>query len=172
MSDVDVEVDRFRRRNRQFAFAASAVIAGICVIVLATLVVVVLRGHTMRIERIQRLALSWSPTLCYLWALWALRGMFLALARGGLSFRPEVIAALGQVGWALGLGGLLTLVETPLIVWLTKGPGVGGFAIVNVPALTLGVTALALVALARMLRRGVGLEAEAAKLKAVLEDFI
>lgn len=99
--------------------------------------------------------------------------MFRALARDGLSFQPAVIRALGQVGWALGWGSLLTLLEAPVVVWLTGGAGPGGgFATLNVPALTLGVTGLALIALARMLARGARLEAETAGLKAVLEDFI
>src|SRR5471032_2658410 len=135
----NAEVDQFRRRNRQFASAATAVITFIGAVGLAIIVVVALRGHTMRAERLERLALSWAPTVCYLWALWALRAMFMTLARDGLSFGPAVVRALERVGWALGLGALLTLAEAPMSLWLTHGVSPGGFATLNVPALTLGV---------------------------------
>jgi hypothetical protein len=169
---AEAETALFRRRNRQFALAATLAIVVIGVIVTLTLVVVLLRAQVMRAERLERIALGWSPAACYVWALWTLHGMFKAMARDGLSFQPQVIAALGRVGWALGWGAALTLIEAPLMAWLIHGPGPGSFAALNVPAMTLGVTGLALIALARMLARGARLEAEAARLKAVLDDFI
>lgn len=170
---AEAELSQFRQRSRQFAGAATAVVAVIGVIIVLTLGVVVLRGQAMGWARVTRLALSWTPAVCYLWALWTLRGMFRALARDGLTFQPAVTRALGRVGWALAGGAVLTLLEAPVVVWLTGGGGPGGgFATLNVPALTLGVTGLALVVLAAMLRRGARLEAETTRLKAVLNDFI
>ena len=47
-----------------------------------------------------------------------------------------------------------------------------GFATFNVPALTLGVVGLALIATANLLRRGAEVEAEAGSLKAELGEFV
>ena len=47
-----------------------------------------------------------------------------------------------------------------------------GFAVFDVPALTLGVVGLALIVLAGMLRRAAAIEAEATKLRTTLKEFI
>lgn len=170
---AEIEVRLFRRRSRQYAALATVMFSAIALIVALTLGVIVLRGQALGPTRVTRMALSWSPAIGYLWALWTLRGMFQSLARDGLSFQPAVIHALDRVGRALGLGAALSLIEGPAVVWLTGGAGPSvGFAAMNVPALTLMVTSLALIALARMLARAARLEAETTRLKAVLEDFI
>src|SRR4051794_1190928 len=102
MSDVaptptpaETEVRQFRRRSRQFAAATTVVFGLIGLFIVLTLGVIVLRGEAMGAARVERLLLSWSPAICYLWALWVLRDMFRALARDGLTFQPAVIGALG-----------------------------------------------------------------------------
>lgn len=166
------EVASFRHRNRGFAAAATIILIVVCSIVGLTLAVVVLQGHAMRAETLQKVALAWAPAAFYLWALWILRGMFAALARGGLAFQPVVIRALSRVGWALLLGASVSLLLAPVARMLAVSRPVAGFAVLNLPSLTLGVVGLALIAVARMLREGARLEAEAASLKAMLEDFI
>jgi hypothetical protein len=126
----------------------------------------------MHEETLQKVVLAWAPAGFYLWAVWTLRGMFVALARGGPAFQPAVIQALSRVGWALLLGASVSVVLAPVVRMLTVPRPVAGFAMLNVPALTLAVVGLALIAVARMLRRGARLEAEAASLKAMLKDFI
>jgi hypothetical protein len=171
-SAAEREVAVFRRRNRQFAVAATIVLIAVGGFVVLTLAVVVLQGHAMRTETLQKVALAWCPALFYLWALWTLRGMFAALARGGMTFQPVVVRALARIGWALLLGAGAGLVVAPPVQMLTVPRPVAGFAVFNVPALTLGVVGLALIAMGRMLQRGARLEAETASLKAILEDFI
>jgi hypothetical protein len=171
-ADAEKEVAGFRRANRRFAVAATVILVAAGLVVLLTLAIVILQGHAMRLVTLQKVALAWGPAAFYLWALWTLRGMFGALARGGLAFQPVVISALSRVGLALVLGAGTSLLLTPVARLLDAPRPVASFALVNVPALTLGVVGLALIAVARMLRQGARLEAETATLKAVLEDFI
>jgi hypothetical protein len=166
------EVAAFRSRSRQFAIAAAVVLAAILAVCALNLLVILLRGHVMRPQTLQKLALAWAPAPFYLWALWTLRGMFAALARTGISFQPVVSKALERVGLALVLGAGISVLASPLMLALIRPRTIGGFAIVNVPSLTIGVVGLALIATAFMLRRAARLEAEAARLKATLEDFI
>src|SRR4051812_2095166 len=104
---AEAETTVFRRRSRQFAAATTLVIGAIGLFMILTLGVIVLRGQAMGGARVGRLLLSWSPAVGYLWALWILRTMFQMLARDGLSFQPQIIRALGRVGWALGGGAVL-----------------------------------------------------------------
>jgi hypothetical protein len=125
----------------------------------------------MRPATLQQLPLAWLPALFYLWALWSARQMFREFSRGGFVFGAVVSAALGRIGWALALGAGAALVIVP--VRLAMGMQVvGGFALFNAPALTLGIVGLALIAMARMMRRAAALEAKVASLNAVLSDFI
>jgi hypothetical protein len=171
-TSAEQEVLAFRRRSRQFAVAATLALIAIIAVSTLTLAVIVLKGHVMRPQTLQKLALSWSPAPFYLWAVWTLRGMFASLARSGVSFQPLVVRALGRVGWALVLGAAVSLLLAPMIMTMTRPRTVAAFAIFNMPALTIGVVGLALIATALMLRRAARLEAETASLKAQLEDFI
>ncbi|WP_052216149.1 hypothetical protein [Sphingomonas sp. ERG5] len=164
-SGAELELVRFQRRNRQFFIGTTVVILGITAIMGVTLVAMILKGHILQAYTIKRLALIWSPALFYLWALWTLRGIFGALARGGISFQPIITSALAKVGWALLLGALASLVMGPIQLSVLEHHVTGWFATFNVPVLTLGVVGLALIVLARMLRR-------AARIEAVLGDFV
>ncbi len=82
-------------------------------------------------------------------------------------------AALVRIGWGLLLGALTTLVTSLFVLAMSAPRGMaGGFATFNVPALTLCVVGLALIATAHVLRRAARIEAEAASLKAELEEFV
>lgn len=164
-SDANSELAQFRRRNRQFFLATTLTILAIAAIMVTTLAAIILKGHILDAYAIKRLALIWSPALFYLWGLWTLRGMFGVLARGGVSFQPIITRAIAKVGWALLLGALVSLVIGPLQSLLLQHNMTGWFATFNVPALTLGVVGLALIALTHMLRR-------AARIEAVLKDFV
>lgn len=166
------EVAAFRSRSRRFAIATALVLAAILTVCALHLLVILLRGQVMRPETLQKLALGWAPAPFYLWALWTLRGMFAALARTGISFQPTVSRALGRVGLALVLGAGVSLLASPMMLALIRPRTIGGFAILNVPSLTIGVVGLALMATGLMLRHAARLEAETARLKATLEDFI
>jgi DUF2975 family protein len=161
----------FRRLSRRLRLAAAAAMAVIVLAALLTLTVAVLRWDAFGPRALGRIALTWSPVVFYLWALWTLRTMFSAFASGGLAFQPVVARALSRVGWALALGAATTVATAPIVLSLTSQPRMGGFAVFNLPAITLGVVGLALIAVAALLKRGMALEAEAASLKAELGEF-
>jgi hypothetical protein len=165
----DSGVERFRKLNRRFAIAATVVIAAIAMM-MVIYAIVALRG--LQAPVLLRLALSWSPSLFYLWALWTLRDLFVQLAHSGPGVQFGVTAALAKIGWALMLGSLATLVVTPLINMMTEPHHLGSFPLFDVPALTLGMVGLALLVVAPMLKRALHFEAEAKSLKNVLEGFV
>ena len=176
---AETEVRLFRSANRQVAFVATFMFCSITILVVGILAVILLRGQALGATRLTRLALSLSPAVGYLWALWTLRGMFRALARDGLTFQAAVIGGLDRVGRGLALGAALNMMEAPVMYFLTRGwrtgdPNASIIEIMNVkvPGLTLVATSMALMVLARMLARGARLEAETARLKAALDDFI
>ncbi len=171
MSENDVYIARFRSQSRQFQRVASVAFAVILTLAVLTVAVAVARWDAMGPRALSRLALIWAPAGFYLWALWTLRAMFAGFARGGLAFQPAIARAISRVGWALLLGAATTLATSPLVLALTVPHRMGGFAAINLPALTLGVVGLALIAVAAMMRRGMALEAQTASLKATLDEF-
>jgi len=168
------EVAAFRRRNRLFALLTTVVLAGLALVIAVLFAALALRDPASRLEIAERLAVTWAPALFYLWALWGLRAVFAALAASGPSFRGGVLAGpLDRTGWALALGSGFTLLVSPVVLGMVERPhAMSAFAAVDVPAATLGVVGLALIALSRVLRRAAELEAEATDLKTVLGDFI
>lgn len=171
--DADQSLEGFRRWNRVFAWAAAAVLAGILLVAALVLYGVASRAGPDQEAVIARLAVTWFPALFYLWALWTLRSLFAALARSGSPFRPTLANALSRIGWALALGGGATVMVSPIVLAITRRPhAMSTFAAVDIPAATIGVVGLALIALAVTLKRAAALEAEAADLKTVLGDFI
>jgi hypothetical protein len=170
MTDTDPAIAAFRRRNRQFYWAATAALALVALVMAMTLLVLAIKGGVMRASTLQQLPLVWTPALFYLWALWSAQRMFAALSRGGFVFQA-VSTALGRIGWALTLGAIATIVIVPVLLGMGAHV-VGGFALFNVPALTLGIVGLALIVTAHMMRRAQALEGKVASLNAELSGFI
>lgn len=168
---MDDETLRFRCLNRRLALAATAAIALIALFVALSLLVLAL-GRLRAPETLMRLALTWSPSAFYLWALWTLRGLFAGLAREGPGLRPAVTTALSRIGWALVGGAVTTFIAAPLVAFIETHHQGGWFGTFNTPALTLCLLGLALVVLARMLRRAAHLETRVEALENVLESFI
>jgi hypothetical protein len=172
MSEDAEQSAAFRRRNRVLLLATTGVIAFIGLMIAASLFIVALRGSVMNDERLLRMAVSWLPAVFYVWVLWSIRDLFRALSRGEFGF-AHMILALSQVGWGLMLGAATALIITPLLMMLNENERIrSAFALLNVPALTLVIVGLALIVLSHMMRRALALEAEAARLKATLEEFI
>jgi hypothetical protein len=165
------DTERFRRLNGRLAVVAALAIAAIVGVMAITLMVVV-RWRLEQSETVTRLLLTWSPSLFYLWALWILRGLFAALSRSGPAAQPSITRALARIGWALLGGAALTLITAPIILALENPHRVGGFAVFNVPALTLGLLGVALIIVARMLREAIAAEAKVKSLETVLEGFV
>lgn len=164
--------DQFQRRNRLFAMLTGVALAAIIGVVALTLVALAARWDAMTAPTVTRLALIWSPMLFYAWALWSLRQMFAGFAVAGPTFQPVLATALVRIAWALMLGAATTILLAPVVLTMTPPRPMGGhFAIFNVPALTLGVVGMALLATAHMLRRGLEIEAEARKVRSQLAEF-
>ena len=170
MIETDPAITSFRRRNQQFYWAATIALAFIAALIAMTLFVLAMRGGVIRTSTLRQLPLAWTPALFYLWALWSARRMFAALSRGGFAFQV-VSTALGRIGFALTLGAISTILIFPVLLIMGADVG-GGFVLLNVPALTLGIVGLALIVTAHMMRRAQALEGKVASLNAVLADFI
>lgn len=166
------ESERYRRRSRWLMRGTSLVI-GLILLVAALYVYVVLRAQLDDPQVLLRLTLSWLPSVFYLWALWILRGLFAALAGDGLRLEPGIGKAMARIGVTLMAGGATTLLTAPLVGLLARQPHkMGSFPLLNVPALVLMMLGLALLLLARLLRQGVALQAEAGRLRDELQGFI
>lgn len=173
---------RLRLACRSWGLVTTVVFAGFAIWVVLALVGIVLRGQVVGATVVTQLALTLSPAAGYLWATWTLRAMFQTLARDGLTFQPAVIAALGRLGRALGVGAALSMMAMSLShlffltgAWRTGGGSSGGdleSLSVGLPTLTLLVTSMGLIVLAGMLTRGARLEAETTRLRAALDDFL
>ena len=171
MSSDIVDSAAFRQRNRHLLIATASIIGLIALMLAVSLFVLLMKGGGMSGEHILRIVSGWLPAVFYLWALWSICELFRGFARGAFAFSATV-QVLARVGWGLMLGAVTALVMTPLLVTLPEDERLrGAFALVNVPALTLIVVGLALIALSHMMQRAQALEAEAARLKATLEEF-
>ena len=102
-------------------------------------------------------ALTWLPVPFYLYALWAIRAVFRAFAAGG-TFGPAIASGCRRAGWALALGGALSALGVPNLMWLVYGRG--GPLQFDVAYLAVGVVGLALILLGRLLARARALEDE------------
>ena len=102
-------------------------------------------------------AVLWMPVPFYLYALWAIRGVFQGFATGG-TFGPAIAAGCTRAGFALAIGGTLSAVGVPNAMRLLHGQG--GILLFDVAYLAVGVVGLALILLGRLLRRAATLEEE------------
>lgn len=163
------EANSFKTRNRFFYWAATMVVALILLFIALQILVHIRGGGTARAALI--LTLSWGPSMIYLWGLWGVRDMFAALSRKGFVFHEIISSALTRLGGALVLGALAAFTALPFLISLGSRV-LGQFAIFVAPPLTIGVVGLVLIGVASMVRRAAVLEAKAASLRAVLDDFI
>lgn len=116
----------------------------------------------------------WSPTLFYLAALLFMARMFGQVAAGRPIWRATA-GGLGLTGWALMLGGVMTVLIQPRLMQLDwvreimvqqgRHAAVGGILHFDVPAIVIGIVGLAMLLLGGLLRRAESIEAE-------LEDFV
>jgi hypothetical protein len=138
-----------------------------------TAFVIVSRWPEISEATLERLALTWSPTPFYLWALWSLSRLFRNLWLRGADLSLAMAGALVRIGWGLLLGAATALAASPFLLALAGSQRMEGrFATLNVPALTIGVVGLAMLATAHMVRRGAAFEAEATELRAELGEFV
>ena len=113
-------------------------------------------------------ALLWLPVPFYLYALWAIRGVFRDFARGG-TLGPAIASGCVHAGGALAIGATLSAVGVPNLARLIRGGG--SFLMFDVAYLAVGVVGLALILLGRLLARAAEAQSEAAALREELGGF-
>ena len=97
------------------------------------------------------------PVPFYLWAIWSVRRLILAVGQG--RGHDRLLARMLQhTGIALFLGGIAAVFVAPWIARLIWGRG--PFAYYDVAAITVGVIGLALVVVAYLLRQASDMRAE------------
>jgi hypothetical protein len=168
------DVAHFRAANRRYSIVATTAI-GLVVLLMAVYTFAVTHALVTASRFPLGWIVNWIPAAFYLWALWRLRSLFTALAAEVVSPSQSVASAVSRVGWALMLGAATTLI--PVVnffanaVVASPNPRGGTFVVYFVPAVTLFLLGLALIALAPMLNRAIALELEAKSLKAELGEF-
>lgn len=105
------------------------------------------------------LVLNLIPAIFYLWALFAVRRVFLALSQDVRSRYESVADALSRIGWGLMLGAASTAIPILNLFWQPKQGG-GNLIAIVAPSLTIFVLGLALTVLAPLLRQAADIETE------------
>ncbi len=170
MPNLSTQLAQFRARNRMYRRIGTIV----CVTIAALMGLFALEIG-LKISRAASVPtawiLNWLPGAFYLWAVWSLRNLFARLGNENSHQPMWLTKAIASVGWALVLGSLAT--TFPIVNFILAPPTKSGnFVIFFVPAVTLFVVGLALVALAPIIRRKEELELETAALKTELEEFM
>jgi hypothetical protein len=170
MVNLKTQLAQFRARNRMYRR-----IGTIVCLTIATLMGLFAMEIGLKISRASTVPpawiLNWLPGIFYLGAVWSLRNLFAVLSKENSPEPLWLTRAIASVGWSLILGSLAT--TFPIINFILSPPTKSGnFIIFFVPAVTLFVVGLALVALAPILRRKEELELETAALKRELEEFM
>lgn len=162
--------DLFRLRCRQFRWLALVMI-GVVGLLVALLVFfmpveAMIAGNAEAGAAWRRAigALIWqAPTLCYLYAVWAISRALKDLSQGRL-IQPTLGGALRRVGIALGLGGFTSVFVVTNLARMLDG-GAGGYLNYDVAGMTLGMIGGALFLLA-------GVMEEAGRVQAELDEMI
>lgn len=122
--------------------------------------------------------LHWSPSIFYLYSLWAIRSGFHDFAVGGV-LGPAIATGCTRAGVALAIGATLSAVGVPNLVRILSDRGLinthsgmfKGVLVFDTAYLAVGVVGLAMVLLGRLLRRASEIQAEAAALRSELDEF-
>ncbi|HEY0026802.1 MAG TPA: DUF2975 domain-containing protein [Allosphingosinicella sp.] len=125
-----------------------------------------------------RAAVIWSPSIFYLYALWAVRSAFRDFATGGV-FGPAIARGCTRAGVALAIGATLSAVGVPNLMRILHAQNLverspsefTGVLIFDTAYLAVGVVGLALVLLGGLLRRAVEIQGEAAAMRSELDEF-
>jgi hypothetical protein len=125
-----------------------------------------------------RAAILWSPTIFYLFALWAVRSAFRDFATGGV-FGPAIATGCTRAGVALAIGATLSAAGVPNAMRILHAQGLvekppaafTSLLIFDTAYLAVGVVGLALMLLGGLLQRAAELQMEAAAMRSELDEF-
>ena len=156
------DLTRFRRMCSQFRWLAVFMVVSVgALLALIHLVFPVLGMASGRTALDGRWLsqLIWAlPAVFYLFAVWSIGVAMGQLARGRL-IHPTLSSALRRVGFALGVGGLLSVFGVTNLTRLISG-GSGGLAFFDVAGMTLGMIGGALFLLGRVMDHAGRVQAE------------
>lgn len=157
------DLARFRTRCGQFRWLAVFMVCSVGAILALMHVVaptiLTLRGDTRIVPEVWLRQAVWaSPTVFYLFAVWAIGSALGQVSKGRL-IQPTLARALRHVGLALGIGGLLSVFGVTNILRVIQG-GVGGLAHFDIPGMTLGMIGGALFLLGRVVDQADHIQAE------------
>jgi len=135
-------------------------------------------GSNISVPVILGIMLRWSPSIFYLYSLWAIRQGFRDFAVGGV-LGPAIATGCSRAGIALAIGATLSALGVPNIARLLIDQGLieplrgmfQGVLVFDTAYLAVGVVGLALMLLGRLLRRASEIQAEAAALRNELDEF-
>ena len=157
------DIDRFRRKCRQFRGLAVFMVVSVGGLLVMTgwgrPLLLWLRGED---PVPTRFVLAWTisslPAACYLTAVWSIGRSMGDLAKGRL-IQPTLASALRRVGIALGVGGVISVFVVMNLMRLA-GLARGGYLHFDVPGMTLGMIGGALYLLGRVVDQASRVQAE------------
>jgi hypothetical protein len=157
------DLTRFRLMCGQFRWLAVFMVCSVgAILALMHIVapsVLLWRGDTRVVPEVWLQQAIWaSPTVFYLFAVWAIGSAMGQLSKGRL-IQPTLARALRHVGLALGLGGLLSVFGVTNILRVIEG-GSGGLANFDVASMTLGMIGGALFLLGRVVDQADRIQSE------------
>lgn len=157
-------LDDFRRHCRLLRMLVTGALIGTAAVLLLPYLVFPLARwwHSASADNAMRdllLALvGVAPGICYLWALWAVRGALGELG-GGRLFQPVVVHALRRIGVAVVAGALLSIFAVTNLNRLILHTH-GGYAYFDLSGIVLAVVGATLILLARVIEQAWALECE------------
>lgn len=159
------DIARFRRQCGQFRWLAVFMVCSVAAVLVLMFVVApavalsrgTFPGNVSQIDMIEK-AIWTTPTLFYLYAVWSIGSALGEVSKGRL-IQPTLARALRHVGFALGLGGLLSVFGITNISRLIGGSQ-GSFAYFDVAGMTLGMIGGALFLLGRVVDHAGRVQAE------------
>ena len=176
----DERFERLRRHSRWLARLTLVLLTACAlVILLPTLLGLASLAQGERMgSRLAGALVFWSPSIFYLFALWALSRAFAAFGRGD-GFGPAVARGCRSAGIALALGATMSAVGVPNLLRLLFQSGIvaaprtgsGTVLVFDTAYLAVGVVGIALFLLGGLVDRAAEIQQEAGALRAELGEF-
>lgn len=177
---ADDKIERLRRHSRWLSRLTLTLLTLTALIILVPTLLGIAAaagGEALR-PRVALALVIWSPSLFYLFALWAIARAFGGFARGGV-FGAAMARGCTRAGIALALGSAASAIGVPNLMRLLYAQGItppprtgaGTVLIFDTAYLAVGVVGVALVLVGRLLDRAAEIQAEAGALRAELGEF-
>ncbi|MCC6786628.1 MAG: DUF2975 domain-containing protein [Hyphomonadaceae bacterium] len=158
MSRAELLKSRSRRLANLSVVACVVLAAFLLLETFGALTVASLHGEPVAPQLFWSGAVSAAPACFYLWGLWQVRSALAAIGVGEM-FAPVAASAIERVGWALMIGGIVSVAVVPTLRRIV-GDDPGYVLAFDVAGVVLSVVGLVLVLFADLFRRAAKLQAE------------